>query len=269
MTQAQLSSRQTLVSPFQGQIASVASASRRDGWIDLTHDRVSRTRAKTTLGKGNRKMNKLACPTVDELSRFNPGKLPEDETIRIGKHLDECEACRAMIETISDASDTLAGEKVVLSVRLVEGEVQVVQKDDEQTLIGRKAIARTDYALVFDGQSSYVEIPMFKVDGSHPVTIEASVKVTDRKQSHVIKGYGDHELALHLAGNAWKFSQSSGSTGRFVELRSASESTRRIHIAGVWDKDQPRRLLPQQTPRQYRRREVGKSRQFRGRLFRE
>jgi len=52
-------------------------------------------------------MTILTCPTRDQLASFSSGQLDEELALQIGTHLDECPSCRALMETISDAADTL------------------------------------------------------------------------------------------------------------------------------------------------------------------
>jgi serine/threonine protein kinase len=46
-------------------------------------------------------MNDLTCPTREELARFDAGTLPEEESVRIGGHLDECGPCRTVIAAMN------------------------------------------------------------------------------------------------------------------------------------------------------------------------
>ncbi|MBC8353962.1 MAG: protein kinase [Planctomycetes bacterium] len=53
-------------------------------------------------------MQTVTCPTRDELTQFATGKSSPDPMQQIGEHLNSCESCRAMIDTIGDGGDTLA-----------------------------------------------------------------------------------------------------------------------------------------------------------------
>ncbi|TWU30876.1 serine/threonine protein kinase [Novipirellula artificiosorum] len=52
-------------------------------------------------------MTQLNCPQRDQLTAFLQGQIAAGQASLIGEHLDVCDECRALIDTISDNSDTL------------------------------------------------------------------------------------------------------------------------------------------------------------------
>ncbi|MBW3597297.1 MAG: serine/threonine protein kinase [Planctomycetes bacterium] len=53
-------------------------------------------------------MIRTTCPGRDDLLSFSLGKLPDDASDQVARHLDDCPECRTAIETLSDAGDTVA-----------------------------------------------------------------------------------------------------------------------------------------------------------------
>jgi anti-sigma factor RsiW len=47
------------------------------------------------------------CPSADELSGFVLGTLPAADLGRIGRHLDGCPSCEAVVRGLENASDPL------------------------------------------------------------------------------------------------------------------------------------------------------------------
>jgi len=103
------------------------------------------------------------------------------------------------------------------------------------------------YVLEFDGQSSHVEVPSLIVDGSHPVTIEAMVRVPndDAAGSSIILG-DNPVFSLQPMQKRWTFSVNAlGGDRKTKGMVSASQpnSVRPgewVHVAGVWDGKNPR-----------------------------
>jgi serine/threonine protein kinase len=65
------------------------------------------------------------CPTREVLSAFNLGELPPDSAAPIAEHLDGCETCRAVMETIRQLDDKLVKQlRSAADTALYPGELQ-------------------------------------------------------------------------------------------------------------------------------------------------
>jgi len=53
-------------------------------------------------------MIKARCPSQDELFSFGVGKVSDVQATEIAEHLESCDNCQAVMETLDDAGDTLA-----------------------------------------------------------------------------------------------------------------------------------------------------------------
>jgi serine/threonine protein kinase len=101
-------------------------------------------------------------------------------------------------------------------------------------------------ALYFDGDGDYVDIPTLKYDGSHPITIEASVRYADQPGDVAVavsnSMTADGPALASLAWNREGFQDSphprwlfSVKTGDLQAAAMREPSPRPVRLAGVWD----------------------------------
>ena len=99
------------------------------------------------------------------------------------------------------------------------------------------AVALDDYALEFDGKTSGVEVPTLNYDGSHPITIEAWVKIRTAEPSSVIKASG---LVLLWHTNHWSLSADIVDSTTYIRSSESRELEQVAHVAGIYDGEQLR-----------------------------
>jgi hypothetical protein len=105
-----------------------------------------------------------------------------------------------------------------------------------------KAKPGEGYALEFAGEQ-YVEIPKLRYDGSHPITLEATVtpQMQDPKspRSAVVANLELAGVGLHLSRGRWMFHVNEGrdSNGGYASAYSEQEAdlNATVHLAGVYD----------------------------------
>ena len=102
-------------------------------------------------------------------------------------------------------------------------------------------VARVEYELLFDGDSSYVKTPV-AYDGSHPITLEAWVTVEDVwHYHHIVSNYdkgGGISLQLDRDGRSiFKLRLSDQPSPTATSTRAVPSG--RHHVALVFENDQP------------------------------
>ena len=93
-------------------------------------------------------------------------------------------------------------------------------------------------ALDFDGRTAYVEVPGWRYDGSHPLTVEAWVLCRQLGGDRAIVSNTESsglELSFLATGNDWCFSVRSGGTYTKARANSAAIALAWTHLAGVID----------------------------------
>ena len=87
---------------------------------------------------------------------------------------------------------------------------------------------RDNYALDFDGKSSYVDIPTLTYDGTHPITLEATVTPAEVKNSAILTDTQYGGVGLNLGGGQsiqpWRFTVSDESGRRHYVYASGDKS---------------------------------------------
>jgi len=147
------------------------------------------------------------------------------------------------------------GDKVVLSVKLLDGQVQVALDDQ---VIDRKSLP-PPYALAFDGEKSYVEIPGSVCDGGY-LTVEATITFVGDGSGSIVRcrAKDGTDTSLYTNAGAQPVFGVHDNRQTIRDARySKSYSGRRVHLAGVWDGTKPRLYIngaPQQHfPHEYTR----------------
>ncbi|MDA1049906.1 MAG: hypothetical protein O3C40_05435 [Planctomycetota bacterium] len=97
-----------------------------------------------------------------------------------------------------------------------------------------------NFALAFDGHSSYVDIPSLKYDGSHPITVEAWATSFSTKHALVIGSNGRNCVTLHRYEHGFQLAETFDDTLSFDRADEKPEAYALIHIAGVLNDSKPR-----------------------------
>ena len=87
---------------------------------------------------------------------------------------------RGDLKFTTDVFTVERGDKVVLSVKIVEGEIKVVE--GKNNVIGRRRVP--NYTLAFDGRSSYVDLCGPVLTRHKELTFEAFVECAGTPDSH-------------------------------------------------------------------------------------
>lgn len=112
------------------------------------------------------------------------------------------------------------------------------------TIEGTNAIAsdasHANYGLRFDGQDDWIDIPSLQYDGSHPITLEAWVRLDRLDYGCVVAGFGPRPVALGHGRKHWGINRIvDGDQARWISADDptpmAGES---MHVAGIVDGDQ-------------------------------
>jgi len=98
------------------------------------------------------------------------------------------------------------------------------------------ADAPVRYALVFDGHDSYVTVPSFRYDGSHPITVEAIASHDmEDGEAGVVADTEFAGVAIDFTDGYWQFIVWNGRTYIRAEADEPSLPNQRVHVAGVFD----------------------------------
>jgi tRNA A-37 threonylcarbamoyl transferase component Bud32 len=181
--------------------------------------------------------------TVDSVAFSRDGALvasggSKDNTVRLwdartGRHLQTLTDHTARVRAV-DFSPT----EDLLITAAEDGKVHLYD-------IG-EAKAALNHALEFDGKRSHVQIPSLKYDGSHPITLEAYVRLrrADVDQNVV----GDHcatgiALKVEKSGCLCLVAGPSKNDPPVVRSEAPLATGRRYHVAGTWDQRRIRLFL--------------------------
>ncbi len=123
------------------------------------------------------------------------------------------------------------GNREVVTIALVE-QVEAIRSRASSTP-PQEVLAHRNYALEFDGEKSHVKVPSLIFDGTHPLTIEATVsgaQYVSRNGSTFVGWDGMARLAMRSSGHA--LFDTNGA-------RAGSEPTpvfnHSYHVAAVWE----------------------------------
>ena len=167
-------------------------------------------------------------------------KAGEPITLKAGKH--RLHVQRGGLEFDSETFTLKRGDKVVVTVKLAQGQVTVIR--DETTAMGNHDLIETqgeNYTLAFDGKSSYVEIPSLDYDKKRCLTVEAWVAPNDTQYRYLFNAnYADRTISLFMhpdgvRGRRWLLEHHDETHARQQSSSEASTPNGTTHIAGVWD----------------------------------
>lgn len=92
------------------------------------------------------------------------------------------------------------------------------------------------FALRFDGESSYAEVPSLVPDPTRPVTLEAVVELERVRTSNVISWLGPDWMAIYIAGQGhWGVSRLVEGTSTLIRSDEPATVNERVHLAGTWN----------------------------------
>lgn len=197
------------------------------------------------------------------------------EPIKLRPGVHKLQVTRGALEFETDEFSLKRGERVAVVVRVASGEIRVVQdQSDHPTLAARPLDAfpqqsgasatasspsnfiqpaQPNFALQFDGQSSYVEIPDLEYESDQPITIEAHVRVfpTSFRWGAVVsnstaRGFAGRVALYHYKPNkamgTWSFSAYGMKNGN-AAVSSSRDQGILVHVAGVWDGSRSRLFI--------------------------
>ncbi|MCA9069752.1 MAG: hypothetical protein KDA84_12555, partial [Planctomycetaceae bacterium] len=97
-------------------------------------------------------------------------------------------------------------------------------------------ISKRDYELEFNGTSSYVAVPQFRMELNQPHTFETIVTVDEYRVSNILSYIGPEWMALFIGGNQqWGVAQRRDGRSNLILSRQRVEIGKRYHLAGVWN----------------------------------
>ncbi len=159
------------------------------------------------------------------------------------------------------------GQKIVLKIDVVDGQIQVASSDPGTTPTRSPIIVKTkesedvihvarttnddqpnkNFALQFDGDSSAVSLPI-RYDGSHPITFECTVQVLEPiRENNTMLITDTHDAGICLAIGQrqylWFSPRSETQHEPLVRTKQPLPTGRTVHVAGVFAPDEVRLYL--------------------------
>ena len=161
---------------------------------------------------------------------------PVEVEVAEGKHI--LKITKGGFHTFAREFQIASGGEEVIRVTLVPLEKEVVGKAEPMPSSKPVALSSSggNWALEFDGESNYVDIPSLTYDGSHPITMEAFIASRANHSQCIVS---TKACSLFGYGTRWQISLFMREPDGYSNAGSGvvTQEQTPIHLAGVFDGD--------------------------------